>query len=361
MKTLNFFIFSSTFLLLFSACKDDPPPPEPQPVTSGVFIGNEGVFPNGTASLSIYNTSGKTVEQNIFQKANPGSTMGNVLNSLYMDDAGLWCVMNGSAQVLLVDPETYKLKKRIKNFIEPRHIVRVRENNYYISEWLEQGVVRYNLNSGIGKTIKTGNGPENMLVFKDLLFVANGGNFASSDSTITVIHALADTIVATLNVGHNPNSMQIVGDTALWVLTSGIKVFGNQTASTSGTLERFNVGIDSLAFYIDTLKQEDSLVFADNQLQFAKMQKDPDENYLYFLDQFFEGNLLRFDLSTGFLPASPFIAGKFYGLGIDPVNEEIYLAISKSSEPGTVNRYELGGSQIDQFEVGVFPSSFEFK
>ena len=65
------------------------------------------------------------------------------------------------------------------------------------------------------------------------------------------------------------------------------------------------------------------------------------------------------------LPLNNFIAndGKmFYGLGIDPQNSTIYVSDAVDyTQQGYVFRYQLNGSAIDSFKVGIIPGYFCFK
>lgn len=362
MKKQILFLFLLAATAFFTSCEEEKPAPEP-PTTEGVFIGNEGAFTGGTGSLSIYNPAVKEVNNYIYQKANT-EPMGNTLNHLLVDDGEVFLVLNGLGQVLIIDADTYKLKNRITGFSSPRQIVKVAPHKFYISDWLEEGVVVYNRNTGaIKTTIKTGLGPEQMLVYDDMVFVANSGG-PDADSTITVIDAKADTVMRQIVVGHKPNSMQMAPDTSLWVLCSGIADFSNPFNSTSGSLVSIPLGFDSLMYNIDTLAIRDSLVFVDNQQKPIRLTSNEDGSEMYFLDNFSGASLYRFDAGADIprLPLSPFITGSFYGIGYDEINKEIYLSDAKDfQQNGEVMRYGDDGAQKDVFKTGIIPSSFGFK
>lgn len=360
MKKQILFLSMLASALAFSSCEEDEPAPAP-PTTEGVFIGNEGAFTNGTGSLSIYNPAVKEVNNNIYQKANT-APMGNTLNHVLVDGDEIFLVLNGAGEVHIIDAETYKLKSRIQGLNSPRQIVKVSDNKFYITDWLEEGVRVYNRNAGaLTKSIFTGQGPEQMLVYEDMVFVANSGG-VSTDSTLTVIDAQADTVMRQIYVGHNPNSMQIGADTSLWVLSSGIADFGNPFNSTAGSLVSIPLGYDSLFYNIDTLAVEDSLVFVDNQQKPVRLTANEDGSLMYFLDNVAGADLYRFDIENPTLPIAPFIMGNFYGLGYDVIKTEIYLSDAKDFQTnGDVMRYDEDGEQLDIFKTGIIPSSFGFK
>ena len=65
------------------------------------------------------------------------------------------------------------------------------------------------------------------------------------------------------------------------------------------------------------------------------------------------------------LPVSPVIAQKenlFYGLGIDPVNSDIYISDAVDyMQKGIVFHYKSDGTKIDSFKTDIIPSYFKFK
>ena len=71
----------------------------------------------------------------------------------------------------------------------------------------------------------------------------------------------------------------------------------------------------------------------------------------------YEFGILDTSLST-----SPIIARSFYGLGYDPVLNEIYGSDAVDFvQQGWVYRYASTGSVIDSFQVGIIPGSFAFQ
>jgi hypothetical protein len=54
--------------------------------------------------------------------------------------------------------------------------------------------------------------------------------------------------------------------------------------------------------------------------------------------------------------------GGYYGLGIDPVSSEIYLADALDQvQPGVVYHFSPGGIPKDTLKAGIAPGSFCFK
>ena len=64
------------------------------------------------------------------------------------------------------------------------------------------------------------------------------------------------------------------------------------------------------------------------------------------------------------LPTTAFIANNsntFYGLGIDPVNQDVYVSDAIDYvQNGIIFRYSSSGSLIHQFNSGIIPGAFLF-
>lgn len=350
-------VFAS--LMFFSCKKDTTPAPAPASTTA-VFIGNQGAFANGAGTLSIYAPQQKSVNNNAFQKANT-YTMGSRLQSIYVDGSNTFLVLNGSAEIVIMDSESHKVIKRIKGLGAPRNIMKVAQNKYYITDWQEQGVVIYNSVTGkLGKTITTGNGPENIAVYNDMAFVVNGGD-GTPDSNMTIINTTADTVMAQIWAGQNPNSLAIDANKKLWVLSAGI-VDPNPFLSTPGRLVSFDLTMDSLEYKLDSLFIEDTLTFADNQLKPTQMVINGKKNTLYMLGNATEANLYKFAVSDTGLSSTPFIQGSFNALGFDQTEGEIYLGDELDEiQAGDIYRYDEKAAQIDFFKAGLKPGCFGFK
>jgi len=64
------------------------------------------------------------------------------------------------------------------------------------------------------------------------------------------------------------------------------------------------------------------------------------------------------------LASTPFISNNnnnFFGLGVHPINEDIYVADALDFvQSGIVFRYSSTASLINQFTVGIIPGRFSF-
>lgn len=357
----HYFFLTAILLTALAGCKDDPPPPPEPPRTGQVIIGNQGASVGGTSTITVYNPADKSAEQNLFQKANT-DRVGNGLYSMYVDGDRTFLVVSGEGEIIVMDTDSYKVKKRITGFGTPRHMLKITENKFYVTDAQENGLWVVNVNNGnLIRSITTGYSPTKMLLWKEMVFVANSGG-AAGDSNMTVIHAIEDTLMRQVRVGHNPNSMVVDPENRLWVLCSGIED-QNPFASTPGVLISFDLTRDSLEYYIrDSLVVMDSLVYADNQLKPHNLILGPSGTELFFLDLAKDANLMRYNIGNANLPGNPFITGNFGHAAYDEIENEWYLSIpGDGTAPGQVARFDQGGGQTDLIESGIRPRTFGFK
>lgn len=362
-KALSRLSVAAIFLGLIGlqGCKEDPPPPPEPPRTNKVLVINEGLPASGTGSVCFYDPIDKSIDHNVFYKTNTYAP-GNTLYSLLVDGDRSFLVVAGTGEILMVNSQTMELQKRFRGLGAPHRMLKISENKFYVTDWQEDGVWVLNVNSGtLVKSIFTGLAPETMVSLGNLVFVANSGG-AFVDSTISVIHAVGDTLMAQLRVAHNPNSMVIDEDKKLWVLCSGYENIQDPFTSTPGFLIKFDLSRDSVEYYLaDSLTLDTFWVFTDNQLKPQDLTAGENNDILYFLDYYKEANVMRFNKNSVNLPVNPFIDGSFNAIGVDPIEKEIYVSDPGDNvTPGKLYRYGTGGGQIDVQNTGIKPVEFGF-
>ena len=350
-----------TGILSLVGCKKDPPPPPEPPRTNKVVVVNEGLPASGTGSICFYDPLNKSIDHNVFYKTNT-YVPGNSLYSIYVDGDRSFLVVAGTGEILMVNSSDMEVQKRFTGLGAPRQMLKISENKFYVTDWIENGVWILNVaNGNLIKSIQTGLAPEAMTLFGNLAFVANSGG-PVVDSTVTIIHALEDTIMGQMLVGHNPNSLLVDDENKLWVLCSGYEDLQNPFNSTPGVLVKFDLSKDSLEYYLaDSLALDTFWVFQDNQLKPQDFIQGESNNIFYFLDYYKEANLMKFNRDMGILPTGAFISGSYNAVGFDPIELEIYLSDpGDEMSPGTIYRFGTGGGQIDARETGVKPVEFGF-
>jgi len=352
MKKCMIFALAATTLF---ACKKETEPGTPQPESkygSGVLITNEGVFNTGSGTVSFYNRDNKSIENEIFQEAN-GIPVGNILQSAAQFGNAVYLVVNNSQQILVANAGGLKQEAVITGFQSPRFMKVVSGDKAYVTDWVSNSVRIVNVKTNsISGSIPTGIGPENMAQIGTKLFVANSGGFGA-DSTITVINTLTDQVEGSFVVGPNPSSIQVDVNGNIWVLCAGVSDWQDPTKDVGGKL----VQVDRTTFTI--MK---SIDFPNNTDHPAKLSLNEAGTVLYYLSSGYGGDVFKMSISETMLPQSAFISGTFYGIGVDPLNDDVYTSDPLDyNQRGIVYRYSSNAQMIDSVRAGVIPGYFLFR
>ncbi|MDZ4751476.1 MAG: hypothetical protein SGI87_07685 [Flavobacteriales bacterium] len=214
-------IFLLSLIISISSCKKD----ENDEVKSnidyakGVFILNEGSFGNLNASISHIGFNDQ-LSADPYYNSN-GVFLGDVLQGFAVHAERGYAVLNNSQKIEVIDMTDFKNNTTITGFDYPRHIV-VHDNYAFVSNGSFAGdvkVIDISTNE-IVESIPVGNGPENMLVYNNKLYVCNSGGW-TTDNRITVIDILTLQAVSTIEVGDRPMEIALDANEMIWVLSSG--------------------------------------------------------------------------------------------------------------------------------------------
>jgi YVTN family beta-propeller protein len=347
-------ILLTTFICITGCDKERDAVPAGE-YSQGVFIVNEGSFPNPNGEISFFNKTTKTVTNQLFINVNNRPLGGNVVQSMHIfNDIG-YIVCNNSNKIEVVDAHTFESVGVIENLSLPRYMVAA-NNKGYVTEWVNYGgngrvsVIDLQTNTLI-KTIEVGRLPEQVAINSNKLYVAN-----SDENTISVIDLTSETVAKTLSVTDSPKDFRIDANVKLWVLCGGKTVYDNtppdyvdENASTPGALVRINPTADNVELTIPFA--------AVGTLE--DLQINGQRNKLYYS---YAGSVYTHDITAANLSATPFIKRSFYGIGIDPVEDIFYGAESSFTSNGKVIRYNTTtGVALDSLDVTIGPNGFVFR
>ncbi len=357
MKKLKI-IFVTLSLLPFifmSACKkDESAKTTPANTSNGIFVINEGAFGAANGSVTYISLNSGVVTENLFETVN-GFPLGDIVQSMTIHNNKGYIIVNNSQKVEVVNSNDFTGIQTIGGLQGPRFFV-ANGTKGYISDWFSNSIAVVDLNTNaITNNIAVGNGPEQMKIVNNALFVTNVGGFGN-DSTVSIINLLTETNIGTVQVGINPNSIQKDINGKLWVLcggSTGPDYIGGTADDIQGSLWQINPA----TFQVE---QQFTMAFSSHPL---KLQINGTGDELFYLSGMdgYTGKVMKFPVNASTLPIQPSINKDFYGLGIDPLTGGILGAyVPGFSQNGFVFRYNSTAILMDSIMVGVAPNSFVF-
>lgn len=352
----TFLVLMIAISLTFAGCKKEKktvdPTPEEFSVGKGVFILNEGTFTYANASLSFYDFDKNEVENNLFFRVND-APVGDVGQSLTMIGNDLYIVVNNSKYIYKVNAKTIKYKKKIEGFNSPRQMLQVGDNKAYVSDIESPGFWKMDLSTNALTFVDYGSATEAMVKVGNEVFISNWSNYyvtTGSNKTVQVIDCVADTLVATIEVAQEPNSMVVDKNNHIWVSCSGNYMPPCDPAiicidaAAHSVLHRFDLAEGSYPSGLTVDAAGENIYFMNGgygSLDIYKMSADATE-----------------------LPATPFIASQgkvFYNLKVNPENGDLYVTDAKNYvQNGDLLRYSADGTLLGTFTLGIIPSYMLF-
>ena len=319
---------------------------------AGLFVINEGNFQYGNASLSYYNPATKSVENEVFYRAN-AMKLGDVAQSMTLYGDTGWIVVNNSHVIFAIDPATFKEKGRIENLTSPRYIHFLNDEKAYVTQLWDNRIFivnpkRYEITGYIecpAMTMESGS-TEQMVQWGKYVFV----NCWSYQNRILKIDTTTDKVVAELEVGIQPTSLVLDCYGKLWSITDG-------------GYEDSPYGYEAPSLYridAETFTIEKQFRFAKGDAP-SEVQLNGRGDKLYWINN----DVWAMDVTADRIPVKPFIPYSdtlYYGLTIDPRSGEVYVADAIDYvQAGKIYRYSEQGERLDEFYVGIIPGAFCWK
>lgn len=329
---------------------DDTNPTPSDDFSEGVYVINEGPFQTGTGTVTFYDREAKEATSKIYQDANDGEELGNIVQSVTVIADRAYIVVNNSNKIVIANPTTFEKIGEITGLEQPRFITKVSDSKAFISQWGSDGItgsikVLDIVTNTITNTITTRPGPERMVTAGNFAYVANSGGFVI-DSVISKIDITSEEVLTTIQVGLAPRHIVQDKDLNMWVLTGGqIVDFTNPDLNRPGRLAK--VVLDQSVLSIETKTGASNLTI------------NPTKDVMYFT---MDGWVYEHPISSTSISLVPFIERFFQGLAVDPTTGNIFGADPLNfQQDGEVVIYDASGTQIDQFPAGIIPSNFWFQ
>lgn len=338
-----FFIITG---FLSSCIKDEPLKPHTTVISASgknaVYITNEGNFQFGNSSVSYYEDNLSDAVGDLFQDANQ-RPLGDICQSLCFFNNKAYLVVNNSGKVEIVNPNTFKSIGAITGLSSPRYFMPVSNNKAYVTDLYARTISIIDLNTlSITGNIYCTSGTDAMQLSYGKVFVTN-----NSSNKLFIINTAQDKLIDSIKVGFAPNSIVADKFGMLWILCNGKP---GQTENAS-------------LYQIDPISNQVEKTFTFFKKTDApwRLKINGGNDTLYFLNK----DLYRMAIEDLQIPENPFIKANgrnFYGLGVNPHNNNIYVADAIDYvQRGKVYIYTALGNKDTSFYAGIIPGDFYFK
>jgi YVTN family beta-propeller protein len=345
-------VFILTILYLPGCNRDDVL--EPIPVTGteaeGAYVLSEGGFSAGSSKLYFYNLLSGSFAESIFNPAN----LGLVPDGMILDNDNLFITEQGNfgaaGKVYKTDTNgTVILSSNVG--VNPYSLATA-NGKLYITNGPVNNVSVVDKNSLMTLSIITvGVYPQEILALGNKVFVCNTSEFmGATDSTVSVIDAASDIIIATIKVRQTPSSLAVTNDNKLLVGCPGVSAIGII----------YKIDPDNYSI-LDSFVINNA--FASG---FAKdIAVDRNTDNIYFISNL--NNIVRLNLVTKqsivFINNLNASTDLFYGYNYDSKNVRHYVANADINFTlnGSLNVYDGNAALLNTFTTGIAPRRIVIK
>jgi DNA-binding beta-propeller fold protein YncE len=266
-----------------------------------------------------------------------GKSCGDVLQSLLHVNKQFFLVMNNSGKVIVTDEE-FRKTAEINGLSSPRYLLKVTDAKAYLSDLQANKISIIHLKDhSLKGSIACRGWTEQMALVYNKVFVTN-----LSSRYLYVINSMTDAISDSVEVGSGAASLVSDADDQLWVLCRG-----DQAKKEKACL----LQIDPISLLI---RQRVSLEGAPSNLCVGPNGRD-----LYYLN----AGVWQYDSKSA---QSRHLYGEatsnFYGLGIHPVNGDIFVSDAMDyAQASTIIQLSKEGTRKKSLKAGINTGGFYFE
>ncbi len=346
---MKYLVYIIILLLLIRCKKQEIGPQCPSCVTSiksvskTVLIGCEGNFGWGNASISLYDSEKKTVQQNLYQNVN-GTVLGDVLQSFHLFQGKLYAVLNNSGKITILDTTDFTYQGEISGMTSPRYMLGLSTSKAYVTDLYSNDIYIVNpATQSIIGGIATNHWTEQIYQFDgpDKVYVC-----VMDTNWVFVIDPVSDVITDTIFVAKSPSGIVQDAQNKLWILCTG------GISQELAKLYRFNI-TNQLIEQVFTFS---NLSDSPNNLRINKSGTE-----LYFLN----GGFQSMATDAPSLPSGNVInsnSALFYGMNVNQSTADIYITDAIDYvQPGLVYRFDSLFNPLDTIQTGIIPQAIWFK
>lgn len=309
--------------------------PTAYPQGEGFFVLNEGNYLAGNGTVSFYSMETGEIYNDLFGTVN-GRGLGDIPSFIAADGNTGYIVVNNSGTIEAVDLRTMESLGTFTGLNSPRQMV-IYQGKGYVSSLQDQEIAVIDLERNeITGSVDIGHTSEALAVAGGKLFSAHwsGGN------TITVTDLAAESVIKTITVGLEPESMVVDRNGKLWVLCTG-----GWQGEEIPRIVRINTS---------TLEIEAELPFRTVNDNPSSLTSNAAGDTLYYLDE----GVRRMPVTASLLPSEAYITSGnrlFYRLMACPGGRVAVTDAIDYQQKGDLLLFSSEGELTDTGQAGIIP------
>ncbi len=352
-NVIKFLTFSLLFAVVFTSCNNDDDNFANIPVSlgeydNGILVSAEG----GSAlsgSVSYISANYLNTENTIFSNAN-GETLETYVQSIGFNGSQAYIVVDNN-NIHVVNRYTFLKEATISTGLNLPRYMTFANGKGYVTNWADgfdandDFIAVVNLETNLVETtIPVAEGPEQMLVYANKLYVSHKGGYGSNN-IISVID-LSTNVINTITVNDVPDEMFINTSRELVVLCEGNPAWtGNETTA---SITKIDLSTDTVS---------ETLLFTDG-VHPAQMSYSNGNLYYQANNEIF----VMADADAALPMTSIINLGTITTYGMTVKADKLYVTDAKDyNSLGDMLVYDLNtNTKIHTFEVGLVPSKIYF-
>jgi len=352
MKKASIFLTLTILTIgVITSCKKDSDD-LPGKFEGGIYISNEGTYGMNDGSVTYYNTDIDTIFNSVFLNRNQ-RTPGDIVHSLAIFNRMAYICAYHSGKIEIADLKSFESLATINDVSEVRYFIGIDNGKGYATSWSGVGQIKVIdlSNNRVSKSILLNRkGPDRMVLENDKVYIANSGG-EGVDSTITIIQASTNEVIKTIFLNaYNPTGMVKDQSGNLWVLCKG-KEYKDYGGPTTSKLIKIKLETDEIETSVD--------LFADKHPMHLSIS--PDGQSLYYGGGYDFSGIYKIDAVSLIAPTTPLTNRRFYSVGINNTNGDIFGLESPSyTSIGKLYIYNSDGVFKKSYKVGKVPGNVSY-
>lgn len=349
------FILSLLVLGLATACLPSLPEEEddkekgPLEFTDGIYVVNQGLTQNtdqfGSLTFVERGEEGRSIRE-VYRTNNPTRELGNLTRSMHVHNGFGFIISTNANRIDVVRMDDFSYAGPILGLEKPRFFLPIDSDIAWVSQWGADGfqgsIAVVDLSTfNVLRTIPVRPGPEEMVIQNGNVFVANSGGFLL-DSVVTKIDIESEEILKEIEVGLQPQSIEIDVNRSLWVLSRGVQVFGD---SKDGRLVQLSNDQITREFTLDQGAGNLTINNAGDRLYYTM-----------------RGAVFSHPIAQTSASIAPFIDFPYLTVAVDPRTDHIIGADARNFQvTGRIVIHSAAGEELEEHTVGIVPIDFWFQ